>query len=477
MKKRWLISIILVSMMMASVGTYSAMKWIEKTAGAEEKQYYRSELDEKLSKVERTYQLIVEQYVEKVDPEKLIEGAVEGMINTLDDPYSVYLDRERAEQFNSSLESSFEGIGAEITQTDGKIIIVAPFKNSPAEKAGLKPHDEIIKVDGEKVSNMDLYDVMGKIRGEKGTKVRLEILREGVKEPLVFEVERDKIPIETVFSKVLNSGDKKIGYIEITSFSRDTGKDFREQLRKLEAEPIDGLIIDVRGNPGGLLSTAEEIANELVPNEKPFVQIANKDGKSEKLYTRLKEKKPYPMVLLADRGSASASEVLAAALKEASGAKIFGETTFGKGTVQQQIELDGESHLKLTTYKWLTPDGNWIHKEGIKPDVVVMQKELYRLHPVQADTVLKRDMNNEQIGYAQRILKSLGYEPGRLDGYFDEKMEISVKAFQKSNDLPVTGVIDEETIRVMEQRVKEEMEKPENDLQLQAALKYFEYGK
>ena len=476
MKKHGLILLILCAMFTSSVGTYAGIKWLDKTetakGGAE---YYEPTITEDLAKVERAYQLILKEYVEKVNRNELIEGAVQGMIEKLNDPYSVYLNEERAKQLNDSLDSSFEGIGAEITEVDGNIIIVAPFKNSPAEKAGLKPHDKITKINGEGVAGMDVYDVMGKIRGPKGTKVVLEIIREGIKEPLTFEVERDTIPIETVFSKTYDHGGKKIGYIELTTFSRDTGKEFKEHLSKLEKTDIEGLIIDVRGNPGGLLSSAEEIANELVPNQKPFVQIVGKDGNPEKIYTRLKQKKPYPIILIMDRGSASASEVLAAALKEAGGYKTLGETTFGKGTVQQQLQLDDESHIKLTTYKWLTPDGNWIHKTGIKPDVFVMQKDLFHLHPVQTDTILKRDMNNEQISYAQRILKSLGYEPGRLDGYFDGKTENAVKAFQSSNNLPITGVIDKETIIGMEEKVKEELEKPENDQQLMMALKLLEY--
>lgn len=432
------------------------------------------ELD--LAKIQKAYELIKESYVEDVEPKKLIEGAVEGMLASLEDPYSVYMNQEKAEQFKNTLDSSFEGIGAEVTEMDGKIIIVAPFKNSPAEKSGLKPYDEIVSVDGEDVTGLDVYEVTLKIRGEKGTKVQLGIVREGVKEPLTIEVVRDTIPIETVFSKVFENDNKKIGYIEITSFSRDTSKDFKQQLAELEKQGIDGLIIDVRGNPGGLLTSVEEIASEFVSDDKPILQIENRDKGREKIFSKSKEKKSYPAAVLTDRGSASASEILAAALKEAEGYPIIGERTFGKGTVQQQIELEDKSNIKLTMYKWLTPDGNWIHQKGIEPDVPVEQADLYELHPLQVNEPLHVDMNNEQVKYAQLILKNLGLEPGRVDGYFNETTEAAVRLFQEENDLPVTGRIDEKTANAMEEKIREKQENVKNDRQLQMALKYFEYN-
>lgn len=464
------------SMIVASGGTYFSMKWVENLQPTEENSYFApTENNLKLSKVEKALQLIKNQYVEETDENTLIEGAVQGMLSTLNDPYSVYMNEEKAEQFNSSLDSSFEGIGAEITESEGKIIIVAPFKNSPAEKAGIKPHDQIIAVDGENVTDWNVYDVMVKIRGKKGTAVLIDVMREGVSEPISIEVTRDTIPLETVFSEVLKSEKMNIGYIEITSFSRDTGKDFEKHLKALEKKDINGLIIDVRGNPGGLLSSVEEISGQLVTNSKPFVQIEDKSGGKEELYTKLKKKKPYSIVVLTDKGSASASEILAAALKEGEGFVTIGDRTFGKGTVQQQVDLGDNSHIKLTTYKWLTPDGNWIHKKGIEPDIHVLQPDLYHIHPIQIETVLKQDMNNEQIKNAQVLLKSIGYEPGRVDGYFNQTTEEAVRLFQDEHDLSVTGAINNETAKAMEKEVMNQMEDKDNDRQLQTALKYFLY--
>ena len=314
-----------------------------------------------------------------------------------------------------------------------------------------------------------------KIRGKKGTKVTLEIAREGIKEPLTIEVTRDEIPIETVHASTLTEGKREIGYIEITSFSKDTGKDFKKELTALEKKQIDGLIIDVRGNPGGLLSSVSEIAGELVTNGKPMIQIENKQDEREKIYSKLKKRKPYPIVVLTDKGSASASEILAAALKEVEGYPTIGETTFGKGTVQQQLDLGDNSNIKLTMFKWLTPEGNWIHQKGVEPDIYIAQSNLYHLHPLQVEEPLRRDMNNEQIKNAQLILQSLGFETGRTDGYFSEATETAVKLFQQANNLTVTGRIDPKTAMRMEEKVLEEQQKPENDRQLQMALTYFKH--
>ncbi len=474
LRKKQLFVLLLVTAIFSSSGTYLAVKWLDGNKAVSSPVSGKGE-DHGFSKVKKAYELILDGYIEEVDGKDLIEGAIEGMLAALNDPYSVYLHGEKAARFNEALDSSFEGIGAEISESDGKIIIVTPFKNSPAEKAGLKPFDQILSVDGEDVTGMDLYDVTLKIRGEKGTTVTLEILREGSVQPVSVNVKRDRIPVETVFSEVIKHAGKQIGYIEITSFSRKTGDDFTGHLRQLEKENIDGLIIDVRGNPGGLLQSVQQIAGMLVPNEKPLFQVEKKDGHIEQFYSGQDKKKPYPIAVLTDKGSASASEILAAALKEIGGYPVIGERTFGKGTVQQQIDLDNDSRMKLTMFKWLTPDGNRIHGKGIEPDLAVSQSGLYHLHPLQVDEPLSRDLNNEQVRHAQLVLKNLGYEPGRLDGYFNKTTEAAVRNFQEEHDLPVTGVIDQKTAVEMDRRVMKEREKKENDRQLQMALKYFQY--
>ncbi|MDZ5471994.1 S41 family peptidase [Bacillus sp. 31A1R] len=425
-----------------------------------------------LDKVGKAYELILSSYVEKVDEEKLVEGAIQGMLTTLEDPYSVYMDKETAKQFNETLESSFEGIGAEVSMVDGKIVIVAPFKDSPAEKAGLKPNDQILSVDGESVEGLDLYEATLKIRGEKGTKVKIEIARKGLKDPLVVEVKRDEIPQITVYGDVKQQGSKKIGYLQIRSFSEDTSKEFKQQLTDMEKQGIQGLVIDVRGNPGGLLDSVQEILKEFVSKEKPFVQIEKRNGEKLRYFSSLEKEKPYKVAVLIDQGSASASEILAGALKEAENYTLIGERTFGKGTVQQAVPMGDGSNIKLTLYKWLTPDGNWIHKEGIKPNMEVKQPAIYHTHPLQVEKPLEKDMNSEQVQNAQQMLSGLGFAPGREDGYFSEVTETAVKAFQQKAGLSVSGKIDSETAGALEQAVVAEMKKEENDIQLQTALRF-----
>ncbi|MBB5324281.1 carboxyl-terminal processing protease [Anoxybacillus tepidamans] len=478
MKKQTIALLMALSMLIGAGGTYAGMQFAERNADSTliipseqaTKETTKSG-EEELKKVEQAYKLIKNRYVQKVDDKKLIEGAIQGMISTLNDPYSVYMDEETAYQFNESLNSSFEGIGAEVSMVNGKVTIVAPFKNSPAEKAGLKPNDQILKVDGQSLEGLDLYEAVLKIRGKKGTTVRLDILRPGVKDVIKVSVVRDEIPLETVYDSVKTYNGKKVGYLEITSFSENTAQDFKKKLAKLEAEKIDGLILDVRGNPGGYLQSVEEILKQFIPKNKPYVQIEERNGHKQQFYSDLAVKKPYPIVVLIDKGSASASEILAGAMKEAGGYKLVGETSFGKGTVQQAIPMGDGSNIKLTLYKWLTPDGHWIHKKGIKPDVTVQQPEYFRATPIDIDKELVYDMNNEQIKSAQQMLKGLGFDPGREDGYFSKQTVAAVKEFQKANKLPVTGKIDKQTAELLETKVLQAVRDDSNDAQLKAAMK------
>jgi carboxyl-terminal processing protease len=472
--------LMVLSMIVGAGGTYAGMQLANQQSEgktliiqpneAAEKSANGSE-NEDLEKIEQAYELIKSRYVEKVEDKKLIEGAIQGMIETLNDPYSVYMDEETAHQFNESLDSSFEGIGAEVSMVDGKVTIVAPFKNSPAEKAGLKPNDQIIKVNGESIEGLDLYEAVLKIRGKKGTAVVLDVIRPGVKEVMKVKVVRDEIPIETVYEAVKTYEGKKVGYLEVTSFSENTAQDFKEKLEKLEDQQIDGLIIDVRGNPGGYLQSVEEILKEFIPKDKPYVQIQERNGNKQRFFSNLTEKKDYPIAVLIDKGSASASEILASAMKEAGGYKLVGETTFGKGTVQQAVPMGDGSNIKLTLYKWLTPEGNWIHKKGVKPDVSVKQPKYFYANPINLDKELVYDMNNEQVKSAQQMLKGLGFDPGREDGYFSKETEAAVKAFQKANKLPVTGKIDKQTAGLLEAKIIEAIRDDKNDQQLKTAMK------
>lgn len=426
---------------------------------------------EGFDKFKQALELISTKYVEDVDEEELLEGAIQGMLSTLEDPYSVYMDKETAAQFSQSLDSSFEGIGAEVGMQEGRVTIVSPFKGSPAEKAGLQPNDQIVSIDGENVEGLDLHETVLKIRGKKGTKVAIEVVRPNTREKLTFDVVRDEIPLETVFGSTKDYQGKKVGYIQITSFSENTAKDFKETLTKLEKDNIEGLVLDVRGNPGGYLQSVEEILKEFVTKDQPYIQIQERNGDKKRYFSTLSEKKDYPVSVLIDKGSASASEILAGALKEASGYDIVGVTSFGKGTVQQAVPMGDGSNIKLTLYKWLTPEGNWIHKKGVEPTIKVEQPALYQASPLQIEEALTFDMNNDQIKTAQLALKGLGFEPGREDGYFSKATENAVKAFQQTNELPISGKIDLQTADTLNQKVLELRGKEDNDVQLKMAIK------
>ncbi|MEK3887958.1 S41 family peptidase [Bacillus sp. FSL K6-3431] len=480
MKKKWLTIIIVCSFLIGVGGTYSGITWIipqwKNATGKKVDVGSESEVkigDADLNKVAKAYELIQHSYIEKVDESQLIQGAIQGMIGTLKDPYSVYMEPDAAANFNDSMDSSFDGIGAQIAIEEGKLLIISPIKNSPAEKAGLKPKDEIINIDGKSVQGLDLYEASTKIRGKKGTVVKLDIRRKGLANPINISVTRDEVPVLTVFSDVKKNAGQKIGYLEITSFAQSTAKDFTALLKNLEEQNITGLIIDVRGNPGGMLSSVQEILGQLVTETKPLVQIEDRNGNKKPYFSELKEGKPYPIKVLIDEGSASASEILAGALEEAEGYALIGVKTFGKGTVQQAIPMDDGSNIKLTMAKWLTPDGNWIHGKGIEPTLEVAQPAYFKTHMLQLEKALVRDMNNEDIKIAQEMLTGLGYGPGREDGYFDEQTEIAVRAFQSMMKLPVTGQITVETSEKLMTAIIDAVQKEDNDLQLQVAIKSF----
>ena len=466
------------ALLIGFAGGYAGMKFAQPDTGGteditsgekKESGGPSSALPAHMAKIAQAFALIQENYIEDVEDEQLIEGAIDGMLATLEDPHSSYMDVEVMQQFNEQIESSFEGIGAEVSMINGVVTIVAPIKNSPAEKAGLRPNDQVLSVDGESLEGLNLNEAVAKIRGEKGTTVVLEIVRQGVSEPFEVSIVRDEIPVETVYHQIEEVDGKKTGILEITNFSENTFKEFEEQLNMLEEEGIDGLVIDVRGNPGGLLNVIEDILGLFVPKDMPYLQIEDADGNKQPFYSNLDEKKDYPISVLIDEGSASASEILAVALKEM-GYDVVGHSSFGKGTVQQAVPLGDGSSIKITTNKWLSPNGEWIHEKGVEPTIEVDQPDYYYTTPIAIEEPLKLDQSDEAIENMQIMLSGIGYDTGRKDGYFNEQTEEAVKQFQKDNDLEVTGVVDEETAGLIEAKVVEHIRNGENDLQLEKAL-------
>src|SRR5699024_7432479 len=335
----------------------------------------------------------------------------------------------------------------------------------------IRPNDQILKVDDEELEGMDLNEAVSHIRGEKGSEVELLVERKGVSDPFTVTLTRDDIPVETVETDIEEVDGKKTGILEINSFAETTAEETEDAVDELEDKDIEGLVLDVRGNPGGLLDSVEDIMDLFVPDDLPYVQIEDRDGDKDKFYSDLEEKKEYPINILIDEGSASASEILAVALKE-NGYDTVGETSFGKGTVQQTVPIDQEEGdtLKLTNFKWLSPEGNWIHEKGVEPTEEQEQPDYYTVNPLQIEDTLKEDQTDEQIKTAQIMLTGLDFETDRKDGYFDESTADAVKDFQKEDDLEVTGEIDDEMEGKLETEIIEAIRDGDDDKQLEKAL-------
>jgi carboxyl-terminal processing protease len=419
---------------------------------------------EEFSKLYEAYDTLKDNYYTELDEQQLIDGAISGMVESLDDPYSDYMSLEDAKSFHESISASFEGIGAEIQQKDGHIAIVTPLKGSPAEKAGLLPDDLILTVDGESIQGMSTTEAVALIRGEKGTKVKLTIQRGG-SEPTEVTITRDTIPIETVYSEMLEDG---IAKVQITNFSEHTFDELEEVLKDLQSKDMKGLVLDLRQNPGGLLEQAIKITSLFVPEGELLFKVEDRDGNVQEYPSVGGNKGDFPLVVVIDKGSASASEILAGAVSESAGVPLVGQTTFGKGTVQRAENFQDGSNIKLTTEKWLTPKGNWIHQKGIKPDYEVSMPDYASLPFIDPETELKLSTASEQVKAAQKMLKVLGYDPGREDGYYDEKTSEAVKQFQKEKELEETGILEGSSTMELMTQVRNKM--LEDDPQLKKAI-------
>ena len=349
------------------------------------------EASEELQEVISTYTNIVDEYYEDVDEKELMNAAISGMVSVLDDPYSTYLDSSQTYNFNQSVDGSYTGLGITITWTDGDCTITEVVKDSPAEKAGLKVDDLIVAVDKNDITKLTLEEISQLLTGKKGTSVKLEVMREG--EKLKFEVTRDIIQIQSVFSSIK---DNNIGYIKIDNFAANTFKQFEKELKKLEKKKIESLIIDVRCNTGGRLNQVNDILDMFLGKNVEIYRIETK-GKQKKVYTTDKTTRSYPVVVLVDEGSASASEILASAFHDKyKKATIVGVTTYGKGSIQKAVELPGGSSLKYTTQRWLTSKGKSLQDKGLNPDVVIEQSKEYYDNPT--------DENDAQLQKALEVL-------------------------------------------------------------------------
>ena len=308
-----------------------------------------------------------ERYVdaERLAAEALVYGAIEGMVNAVGDPYTVFFQPEPAQKFQESVGGSFSGIGIEIGKRDNGITVISPIRDSPAWIAGIKAGDVVIAVDDEDSTQWTVDEAVDRIRGKQGTTVHLTIYREGESAPLEFDIVRDTIRIPAVAWKML---DDKVAYVQLMTFNGNITDQFTKAANELRQQGATSLIIDVRDNPGGLLDAAVEIAGWLLPDDSLVVEGSFSDGTNEELRANGNEALvDLPTVIIINGGSASASEILAGALHDIRGLRLVGTTTYGKGSVQQLEDFYNGSALKVTIAKWFTPNGTSINDTGIAP--------------------------------------------------------------------------------------------------------------
>ena len=316
-------------------------------------------------KLFRAVQVVKGQYVGTAEGSLLMTGSLKGMVNSLGDPYSVYLDPKMYSELMLETKGSFGGVGIVLGVKEKQLTVVAPIEGTPAEAAGIQSGDLIMKIDNQDTKDMALDEAVGKIRGKEGSTVTLTI-RRASQEPQEYKLTRATIVLKSVSGKMLENG---IGYIRLSMFSETTGNDFLLKMNELTGQGMKSLILDLRNNPGGLIGESVKVASLLVPKG-PIVSVIGKDGTRETSESQL-EKSTMPLVVLINGGSASASEIVAGAIQDTGAGKLIGVKTFGKGSVQRIIPLDKDSAVKITIAEYHTPKDRSIHGKGIEPDILV----------------------------------------------------------------------------------------------------------
>ena len=358
------------------VGAFACLSVVTIFTGG--RNYFK--LSKELDKFYDVYETLVDNYYDEVDKEELVENAIDGMVSSVGDVYTSYTDTAGVDEFNELVGGVYEGIGCTIQLQEVGVKVIEVFDGSPSDKAGLKVDDIIIKVDNIEVNNeTNVEELSNYIKTESNGKIVMVVSRG--EEEKTLNLKRDKVETPVVSTTIYEKNDKKIGYMAITLFSSVASKQFKEKLEDLEKNNIDGLIIDVRGNNGGYLSTVSDIVSQLLPKGKVIYQV-ERDEKRTSTTDKTATKREYPIAVLVNNGSASASEILAAAIKESYNGFVVGTKTYGKGTVQQVKKLSDGSMIKYTVENWLTPDGNWIDGNGIEPTDLVELSEEYVKNPI-----------------------------------------------------------------------------------------------
>lgn len=415
--------------------------------------------------------------------ELLIQGAIEGMIDVLDDPYTSYFDSSRVESYVAGFGESYVGIGVTVQFLDELVVVQDVFEGGPADIGGIRPNDIIIEVDGVSSVGKDFYEVIGTVIGEEGTDVTIGVLRNGVEGTLYITMTRAVISNPTVVYESYQEGNELIGYIKVNTFGAETASLFGTAIDALEQEGIDSLIIDLRVNGGGYLTAVLNMLREfLVSDGVPMFSTETYIGGQvdrDYYYGTKPFSKLYDIVTLVNGNSASASEVFASAMQEHGGYTVVGVDTFGKGTMQRDIPLTATmaDELHITIGKWFTSDNNWVHydggTDGVTPDIIQELNEYEKAYKVYLlnDEIIMYDTVDDRVANIQLVLTIMGYTV-RTDGYFDADTRDAVMDIQSNNSLEVTGNLDSDTLEIINEALSLYQNDKENDSQLQAAIDY-----
>lgn len=460
----WLIVTILSAVIATVIVTALSLE-----AGSERAVNVGTDTRSEFAKLYTVYDTITSDFYEDVDDDQLIESAISGLVEGLDDPYSEYMDVEETEEFQETVTGDFEGIGAEVMQEGERIIITSPMPGSPAEEAGIEPGDQIVAVDGESVEGMNVNEAVQLIRGEQGTDVDLSIVR-GDGDPMEITVTRDTIHIDSVTYEEVDD----VGHISINRFQQGTTDEFEEAINTAHDDNNEDIIIDFRNNPGGLLNEAVGMINQFVEQDEVALHLEDSSGETQELLTE-EENNPNTedmnVYILINQGSASASEVFTGAMMDHfDDVEVAGTESFGKGVVQQTNEFDDDSMLKYTNTKWLTPDGNWIHESGISPDVELINPDYYRIHIMDEEDTYSQGQTNETVLSIKVALDALGYNVGDIDDTFDSQLTGAVESFQEENDLSTTGDVTGDTTAELTSELRNFVN--DNDAQLEYLVDY-----
>lgn len=460
------LALLMILSVFAGFGGMAAFGAEAKTGEDSEKD---AELEQGMADIEAVMKILKENFKDKIEYERLIDGAMNGMVESLEDRWSVYFaDEAEADSFESMVNGEYQGVGVVMAQeSDGSIRILQVDKKGPAYEAGVRSGDKLLAVDGESLEGKTSKYAAKLLRGEQGSWVLLSVERDGVS--YEFEAQRDVIKTKSVYSSMLNAkdideaaADIPIGYIEIASFDSDTGDEFSDAYDELNDAGMKALIVDIRDNGGGVIEQALRVISKLVPERRDIMHYEQQGEIIKSFRSTGTGNSKYPVVLLVNEGSASASEILAGALKDTGAASLIGTTTYGKGAAQVMVRANGKEGkgVKFSVYYFLTADKHEINEKGVEPDIYVnnyageRSPELIAEYGEMAELVEdskprfgERDLN---VYAAQQRLRLLGYEDVVVTGYFDEATLRAINDIQRENGLYVYGVLDYTTMRALE---------------------------